>query len=264
MALSLLAIEPVWLSSILLVGVMTLVAMTGPVLVRRCVSLHQLRLNNEVAGFKFATVGVLYAVLLGFAVVTVWEKFNEAENAVAQEAAALATLYRLSAGIEGDPGAALREGLTQYVNAAIAEDWPAMERGQEGRAVTRALNGAYAALLTFTPEDARGAAVLTEALRQLDIVTQARRTRLVLAPGTTPRVLWFVLSGGAMLTISFTLFFGIENLRAQVAMTGILSFLIFSGLLIITAIDHPFAGAVRVRPEALSTVVEDFSTQFQP
>ena len=47
-------------------------------------------------------------------------------------------------------------------------------------------------------------------------------------------------------------------------MTGALSFLIFSGLLIITAIDHPFAGAVRVQPEALSIVLEDFSGSGPP
>jgi hypothetical protein len=34
-------------------------------------------------GVKFATVGVLYAVLLAFAVVVVWEKFNQAESEVA-------------------------------------------------------------------------------------------------------------------------------------------------------------------------------------
>ena len=262
--LSLLSKEPVWLSSILLVGPMTIIAMAGPIFVRRRVNLHQLRLNNEVAGFKFATVGVLYAVLLGFAVITVWEKFSEAENAVAQEAAAVATLYRLAAGIDGDPGAALRGCLTQYVKQAIAEDWPAMEHGHESRTVTQALNGAYAALLTFAPRDTRGAAVLAEALHQLDMVTQARRMRLVLAPGATPRVLWLVLSSGAILTIGFTLFSGTENVRAQVAMTGALSFLIFSGLLMITAIDHPFAGAVRVQPEALSIVLEDFSGSGPP
>ena len=136
--LSLLSIEPVWLSSILLVSLMTIIAMAGPILVWWRVSLHQLRLNNEVSGFKFA------------------------------------------------------------------------------------------------PVITRGATVLAKALHQLDMVTQARRMRLVPAPGTTPRVLWLVLSSGAILTIGFTLFFGTENLRAQVAMTVIPSFLIVSGLLMIT------------------------------
>lgn len=264
MILSLLATQPIWLSATLLVGVMTLLAMIGPVIVRRRVGLDRLRLNNEVAGFKFATVGVLYAVLLAFAVIIAWEKFNEAENATAQEAGALATLYRLSERIEGEPGPALRSHLTRYIHAVIAEDWPAMEGGAGSRTVTRALDDVYAALLTFAPRDNRGTSVLSEALNQLDRVTQARRQRLVLAPGVVPRVLWFILSSGALLTIGFTLFFGTENLRAQVAMTGILAFLIFSGLLVITAIDRPFAGAVKVQPHALSTVLEDFAAPGQP
>ena len=73
-----------------------------------------------------------------------------------------------------------------------------------------------------------------------------------------PGILWAVLFVGAVLTIGFTFFFGAENLRAQALMTGALSLLIFSGLLIIVAIDRPFAGTVRVQPEALADVLADF------
>ena len=41
-------------------------------------------------------------------------------------------------------------------------------------------------------------------------------------------------------------------------MTGMLSLLIFLGLLIIVTIDHPFAGSVKVEPQALVRVLEDF------
>jgi hypothetical protein len=54
---------PLWLLGLIVVG-LTLAAMGGPVLIRRRVHLDRLRVNNEVAGFKFATIGVLYAVLL--------------------------------------------------------------------------------------------------------------------------------------------------------------------------------------------------------
>jgi hypothetical protein len=234
--------------------------MTGPFLVRRCVSLDRLRANNDVAGFEFATVGVLYAVLLGFAVIIVWEKFREAQNTVAQEAGAVATLYRLANGIGGESGTALHDQLTRYLKSVIADDWPAMERGGASRSVTEAINGAYAALLTFVPSDGRGAALLAEALHQLGLMTQARHSRLVLAPGVVPGVLWFVLVGGAVLTIGFTLFFGAESLRIQALMTGILSFLIGSGLLVITAIEHPFTGTVKVQPRALSLVLQEFAS----
>src|SRR5690348_12116671 len=75
---------PIWVSGILMVGLPTLLAMAGPILIRRRVGLERLSNNNEVAGFKFATIGVLYAVLLAFAVVVVWEKFSDAEDEAAQ------------------------------------------------------------------------------------------------------------------------------------------------------------------------------------
>lgn len=55
--------QPLWLSGAILVGLGTLVAMAGPIVVRRHVSLSRLSTNNEVAGFKFATVGVLCSVI---------------------------------------------------------------------------------------------------------------------------------------------------------------------------------------------------------
>ena len=256
--------QPLWLTGLLLVGLATVLAMAGPALVRRRVGLDRLSTNNEVAGFKFATVGVLYAVLLGFAVIVVWEKFSDAENDVAQEASAAATVFRLSNGLGGDAGTALRAQLTEYLGVAIGKDWPAMERGEESPAATEALNGVYAAALNYNPADGRGASALTEILRQLDLMTQARRARLVLASGIVPGVIWLVLFGGAVLTVGFTFFFGTENLRAQTMMTGALAALIFSGLLIIVTIDHPFAGSVKVLPEALSRVVETFGAASHP
>ncbi|MBV9750435.1 MAG: DUF4239 domain-containing protein [Acetobacteraceae bacterium] len=256
--------RPLWLSAVLLVGLMTLVAMAGPVLVRRRVSLDRLRINNEVAGFKFAVVGVIYAVLLAFAVIVVWERFDNAESAVAQEAGAAATLYRLADGLGAEPSTTLRSSLTGYLRAVITEDWPAMERGGASRAVTHALGGLYTAVLIDRPSDGRGTAVLTAILQQIDLMTQARRARLVMASGIVPGIVWLVLLGGAVVTIGFTLFFGTENLRAQALMTGALSIMIFSSLLIIVAIDHPFAGSVKVQPEAFAAVLEDFSAASRP
>src|SRR5437764_10889336 len=106
--------QPLWLSGAIIVGGGTLLAMLGPLLVRRRVGLERLTSNNEIAGFKFATVGVIYAVLLAFAVIVAWEKFSEAEIAVVQEAGAAATLYRLAAGPEPE-AATTRAALDNYI-----------------------------------------------------------------------------------------------------------------------------------------------------
>lgn len=60
------------------------------------------------AGIKFALVGGVFAVLLGFAVIVVWGKSDEAEAAVTQEAAAIAAPYRLSGGLSAEARCARR------------------------------------------------------------------------------------------------------------------------------------------------------------
>lgn len=250
--------QPLWLSGLLIVGFTTVLAMIGPILVRRYVTLEKLTTNNEVAGFKFAAVGVLYAVLIAFAIIVVWEKFSDAENDVAREAGAAETIYRLSQGIGGQPGIALRAALTNYLKLTISDDWPAMERGRASQSAREALDGVYRALLTFNSPERRDTALVSQILYQLDTITQMRRARLVAAEGVVPRVIWPVLFLGAIVTIAYTFFFGTQNLLAQVLMTAMLSIIIFSGLLTAIVIDRPFVGVVKVTPDALAEVVADF------
>lgn len=249
---------PLWLAGLLLVVVPTVLAMSAVLLIRRAAPLELLAENNEVAGFKFAVVGVLYAVLLAFAVIVVWERFSETEGQVATEAGASATLYRLADGLAAPAGPNIRASITTYLESVIDGEWPAMERGDENSGTTLTLDQLYAAVLTAEPSDYRQAVVLDAMLTQLNILTEARRARLVATVGIVPGVLWIVLFGGAVLTIGFTFFFGTPNLRAQALMTGILAMLICSGLLVIVAIEFPFTGEVHLSPESIVRVLDDF------
>ena len=197
---------PLWLSGLLVAIIPTAIAMSGPVLIRRWFSLDRLRVNNEVAGFKFATVGVLYAVLLAFAVIVVWEKFGEAERTAGKEAGAVAILYRLSNEIDPENGQKLHEGLTAYARSVIKQDWPAMAQGRNSEQTKHALDSLYATTLTFSRPDSRGAVLLTEALQQLGRITETRRDRLLAARGNVPGVLWLALTLGAVVTVAFTFF----------------------------------------------------------
>ncbi len=62
-------------------GLTTAASMILTVLLRNIVGFERLASNNEVAGFKFAALRVGRAVLLGFAVVTVWEKSKATQEA---------------------------------------------------------------------------------------------------------------------------------------------------------------------------------------
>jgi hypothetical protein len=249
--------QPLWLLIMLIVIFPTVMAMGTQLLIRRWVGVVKLAKNNEIAGFKFATVGVIYAVLLAFSVIVVWEKFNNAEVAVAEEAAAAAALFHYTEGKEPE-ALAVRIAITNYLKAAIDKDWPAMALESESREVTHALDHLYAAALALNQSATRDTADMSEVFRQIDGVTSARRVRLHLATGLVPSVIWIALFMGALLTVGFTLFFGSENLLAQVSMTGVLSLLVTMGLVVIVSIDHPFTGPVYIHPEPLAAVLEEF------
>lgn len=247
---------PLWVQAFLIVVLPTLAAAWALVAVRRRIGFERLSINNEVAGFKFAVVGVIYAVLLAFAVIVVWQRYNDAEMAVTQEAGAAATVYRLAAG--SDPAtAAVRTAMTNYLNFAVSRDWPQMAREKESPEATAELNAVYAAAIHLAEEGSRHTAILSEIFYQLDLVTQARRTRLHLAVGIVPVVLWQALLLGGVLTVAFTFFFGTRNLGAQVLMTGVLSIIVFMGLFVIISIDHPFTGPVHVGNGPLLQVLTD-------
>lgn len=62
----------------LLLCISMLLATGGLVLVQRLVPIAVRRQHNDVAGFIYAVLGVVYAVLLGLMVVAVWEEWNTA------------------------------------------------------------------------------------------------------------------------------------------------------------------------------------------
>jgi hypothetical protein len=250
---------PLWLAFCLVVVVTTIVAMGAPLFVRRIVGLEQLVTNNEVAGFKFAVVGVIYAVLLGFGVIAVWEKFRDAEATAGREASAVITVHRLAGALSEEVGKNVRHHVVAYAQITIADDWPAMARGEISPRAGQELDALYAAVLSVNPNDLRELAIMGDMLTNMDAITQARRMRLVLATGIVPGVLWVVLVGGAVVTLSFTCFFGSQSLRAQILMTGMLAAIIFMALFVAVEIDHPFTGPVSVGSEAMRIALEGFN-----
>jgi hypothetical protein len=251
--------RPLWVL-ITLMLVLTALAMTGPVLIRRRIGLEKLRTNNEVAGFKFATIGVLYAVTLAFVVIITWERFHDAEKALAAEAGAAATIYRLSTGLDEATGATLRKQITAYLQSVIDDEWPAMAAGHWSHVTSGTISSVYRTVVHYRPADLHDADVQEDLFREADKLTEARRERLMMAEGTVPNAIWLVVLLGAGLTIAFTFFFGTQYVLTQSLMTGVLAALIFSAILVVIAIDRPFTGAVVVPQESIRTVLQEFQT----
>ena len=83
---------PLWVTAVLLTAGAAIYSIGLMLLTRTAYGVDRLKLNNEVAGFKFAVIGVFYAVMLAFVVIAVWEDFRKTEDAVRDEAKAVIDL----------------------------------------------------------------------------------------------------------------------------------------------------------------------------
>src|SRR5919112_2882078 len=73
-----------------------LAAVVGLMLVQRLVPATIRKEHNDVAGFIYAALGVIYAVLLALVVIATWEEFGRARITVETEANALAEIFWLA------------------------------------------------------------------------------------------------------------------------------------------------------------------------
>ena len=92
-----------------------------------------------------------------------------------------------------------------------------------------------------------------ESLKRLDNLTQHRRLRIFAGNNAVPPVIWLVLLVAGAITVSYALFFGMENIKAQYMITAALTVTITLILFLIYFLDHPFTGTSKVSAEPLKT-----------
>lgn len=245
-----------WLQPIVFVFVVTATAVIGLLLVRRRINHGALVRHNNVASAVFSVVGTLFTVLLAFVVVVVWQSEDKAVERTALEAGILGDLMR-DAGLFPDPGrTALRNELREYGQAVINEEWPAMASGESSPHVWDVLNRLFESFSRLKPAAPWEVNIHSEMLTRLNELSDHHRLRLLSANSKVPPLLWAVLSAGTLITLGFSYFLGVEGDRAHALMTGSLAAMIAMTMYLVFAMDRPFAGALRVKPDAFRIVME--------
>ena len=243
-------------SGLLVVAVSVLIAVTGLTLVQRLVPLRLRKEHNDVAGFIYAVLGVIYAVLIALVVIAVWEDFAAARDTVEMEASELDDVFGLAHSLPEPEGRQLQELAHSYARVVVDEEWALMA---QARTSPRAWELLDEMTLHFENVEVRTKAEqvrYAEALARMDELADARNARLVEAGEGIPTVLWGVLAVGGILVVGFAYLFGLENTLVHNLMVAALALLISSVLFTVGVLEYPFSGDVRVSPEAFELVLE--------
>jgi len=250
------------------VGGTCLLALAGLEVVQRLVPASSRQPHNDVAGFIYAALGVIYAVLLALVVISVWEEYQAASETVEQEANALAEIAWLGNRLPEPKGSHIQELARSYAEEVVHKEYPLMEQGQaplmtqtQGTpAGWTLIDDIRANLQEFQPRTPADEQLYAEGLDQIQRLADARRMRLVAAEEGIPGVLWAVLIFGGVAAISFTYLFGLQNTWAHRLMVLTLAAVIGLVLFTIGAMEHPFSGGARIGTGAFELVLERFET----
>jgi hypothetical protein len=250
------------------VGGACLVALAGLEVVQRLVPATSRQPHNDVAGFIYAALGVIYAVLLALVVIAVWEEYDAASDTVEQEANALAEIAWLGHRLPEPEGSHIQELARSYAEEVVNKEWPLMEQGQaplmtqveETPAGWTLIDDIRASLQEVEPRTPADEQLYAEGLDQVQRLGDARRMRLVAAEEGIPAVLWSVLIFGGIAAIGFTYLFGLQNTWAHRLMVLTLAAVIGLVLFTIGAMEHPFSGGARIGTEAFDLVLERLET----
>lgn len=253
------------IQAVVIIGGSILLSLLGMFVVRRKVRLETLEAHKDVAGFILGVVGALYAVMLAFVTIVVWEDFNEAKSTVSREANQLADLVKLSRGLSTAVHEDVRATVIHYAHAAVEKEWPAMAGAGVGSrpGTGESLDRLWRLYSSLPVTGEREAGLYGESLARLTDLSDTRRHRFHVSEDSIPAVVWMMLWVGAVITMAATYFFGLKNVVAQGHLVGLLAGLISVALFMIVTLDHPFKGRTHIGPEAFERLLYEMEGRAQ-
>lgn len=245
-----------WISGLWFIGIPIVLGLVGLAVASRLVSTEVLRNHNDIAAPIHAAIGVIYAVLLAFVVVTVWENHDSVETSIDTEANQIAGLDRDIAALPDTAQAQMHRGLVRYAQSVIDHEWKLMEHDSVDGLRNTAYDSLWGMVTAFRPESEYEHTWLTIVYRRMNQLDEARSRRFLAVEQTIPKAVWGLMIFCGAITILFACFFGAERKQLHRAMVSALAAVIGVMLFVIAGIDHPFTGIVRVEPEAFRHALE--------
>ncbi len=185
-------------------------------------------------------------MLLGFLTAVAWQHFTEARQLVSLESAAAADAWHTSVGLPPDRRSRVREDVRQYASDMVENEWPAMLHGDLDQTADYLVMDAFDAVGTLKPSHAGEANSQQLTLEQLTTLHDLRQRRLSDNVSSVSWFEWTTLGIGAVGVIAFCWLFGLANQRIHLLMTGIVTTIVVSTLVLLFELQYPFRTDLRV------------------
>jgi hypothetical protein len=249
---------PLLITGPAIIGALCLFALAGLIVVRRCI-LPRLRIrteDSEFTGAMLQAVMVFYGLAVALIAVSVWQSYSDASKLISQEAAAIGALYR-DVSLYPEPlRSELQRTMVDHLDHLIHEAWPLQRQGKVQGVKVETVKKLMQAFATFEPATEGQKLQHGETLHALNATIVATRLRVDAGRAALPGILWGVIVTGAVISLSSSFFFRVEDVRLHGILVTLLA--VFMGLVIfmIFALDRPFRGDLGLGPEPYQLIYD--------
>lgn len=250
---------PVWIAGPGIILALMIFAVAGLMAVRRWV-LPRLRLraeDSEFSGTMVQSVMVFYGLAVALIAVSVWQTYSDVSKSVSLEASELDAFYHDVSSYPEPIRSQLQKLVTEHVLAIIHEDWPLQRKGRIPNGGDVRINRIQVLLTSFEPVTENQKIMHAEALRAYNEMIEARELRIDAGESKVPGIMWGVITMGAVISLSSSFFFKIEDARLQGIQVVLLAAFIGLVIFMIFALDRPFRGDLGLGPEPYQLIHHD-------
>jgi Protein of unknown function (DUF4239) len=241
---------PAVLLLLVVLALFVTLAGVGQIYVHRRFRSRDFIAHNEVGGILIAVSGTLYAVVLGFLTVVVWQHYNAARDLVVQESDAAIDAWHVSVGLPSATRERVRNDMVAYAKVMIGSEWPRMKQGGFDEQVAMIGMDAMDAVGGLAPADTGQSNAQVATLQELNVLHDARQQRIDANDSAVSPFEWLVLLIGATCIISFCWLFVLPNWRVQFLMTSTVVTIIVSTLVLLFELQYPFRSDIGIGPDA--------------
>jgi Protein of unknown function (DUF4239) len=245
-----------WLAVVVLAATYVVTAGIYWVVIRLAVG-DRARSFKAVSPGMLPPLGILFALLVGFIAVEVWNNFDKAKLAVATEASALRAVVLLAGNFPDEQKMRIYALIDRHIEESINREWPAMAHRRATLSTLRAnaLIEALQDVLSLKPVDDSQRTAQPEIMKALETAMDARRQRIVVSQSSVGTVKWAGIVLQALCTlVAIAMVHSDNRLACAIAMTLFATGIALS-LLLIAAYSRPFTGEISVKPDLLRQVV---------
>lgn len=228
----------------------------GFVLASRRIPEKWLVADPDGASTVYATVGMVYAIIIAIAAIAVWEPRSAASGGAEQEASALVEAHWAANSLAPSDKAEIQTLIIGYLNEAATNEWRNLRDHQAGTAeAAAALTELRQRIDTIDPITDRQVNAQDQLSAYASEAATARLSRISAASTALPPLLWWILILGGLVSVVFLYMFGLKPTFPNAVMLAVVGGMLALMIFVIYQVEYPYSRGFALEPTALLTAL---------